>query len=685
MEDLIGNQPQTSCNVTFSFVDLPNMHADDQQKACYVLRAIPWVGRILKRQTASYTSSSTNFNHSSELKKLYDSLLSEHCLRRDERSIGDPERCSRKYSMNSRDMLMMVKDIFTITKDLLVKKHVECADPYDTCEDLEDFDDEEEPEATTTTGPTQCTCSCLMSGPTGSLLMPVKPDSPQQHSKDSTGMKEKIPTLHLPTVSKEGGVRVARTTQNIPRSPESLKAPDVLESHMTSTIIMSASTAEPEHVSLLEAHRSGLLSAEIQTASTLVSYHQSVSGSNKKVQEDHGSQGTDDSSLALGVGRGHMFHTQAEDFISGSSTTLVGPSARPRSAVTKEAITEKTSTEDWSFDSRELTVSVSEKAAASQSSTEDRTIFSSEAPVSVSEEVLFHHSSTEDRATVSTEAHATYTKEAALQQQSTDDMTIGRSETPMYVSEGTVLHQLATEYTTTISIEDSESVHVEADPQQPSTEDNVIGNTKDLHQETSIEKKNGLSVTATVLAMNDDDLHRTSVPMDSLVSTEASVSVTEETSSNPLPSKESPFGSTKASKFVSENSVVHRPSFLDSTTGSAQIPLTRQASNSRRRSVYRAGPCVPGGAVHCGAPFGTEWTSLLQASKPDFKTRATESNHQNSATGGEASEHAADGPAGDGGGLSCHLTARAQNNDGRDGNHSFEMRAGTLMQPDLGH
>lgn len=585
MEDLIGNQPQTPCNVTFSFVDLPNMHTDDQQKTCYVLRAIPWVGRILKRQTESYTLSSTNFNHSIELKKLYDSLLSEQCLHRDDRSTIDPKRCSRTYSMSPRDMLMIVKDVFIITKDLLGKEPVKCADPYDTCEDL---DDEEEPEAITTTGPAQCTCSCPSPGPTGSLLMPKKPGSPQEHSRDPKGMKEKIPTLHLPTVSKEGGIRVARTTQNIPGTPESLKAPDVLESLRTPTVFISGSTVEPEHVSILEAHRPGLLSTEIYTGSTLAAYHQPASGSNKKVQEDHGSQGTEDSSSALGAEHGRLLHAQPGDFISGSPTTFFESSARPKSAVTEEAITEQASSEEWSSDSTEVPVSVSEEVAPHQSSTVDQTIFSSEAPVSVREEVLFHQPSTKDRATVTTEAHATYTEEAALQQQSTDDKTIGSSESPMYVSEWTSLHQLSTEHTATVTIEDSASANVESAPQRPLTKDNVIGNivvptpvSKDLHQEISTEKKHGLPVTATVLVMDEDDPHRISGPLNSLVSTEAPVPVTEETYSNQLPSKERTFSSTKGNKFVSDNSVPHRASFTESTMGSVQILLSETDKQGR--------------------------------------------------------------------------------------------------------
>ncbi|XP_078500913.1 LOW QUALITY PROTEIN: macrophage colony-stimulating factor 1 [Lissotriton helveticus] len=578
MEDLIGNQLQTPCNVTFNFVDLPNMHTDDQQKACYVLRAIPWVGRILKRQTESYTLSSTNFNHSIELKKLYDSLLSEQCLRRDERSTIDAKRCSRTYSMSPRDMLMIVKDVFIITKELLDKKPVECADPYDTCEDL---DEEEEPEAITTTGPAQCTCSCPSPGPTGSLLVPVKPGSPQEHSRDPAGMKEKIPTLHLSTVSKEGGIRVARTTQNIPGTPESLKAPDVLETLRTPTVVMLAPTVEPEHVSVLEVHRPGLLSTEIYTGPTLAADHQSASGLNKKVQEDHGSQATEDSSSALSAGHGRLPHAQPGDFISGSPATFFESSARPRSAVTEEAITEQASTEGWSSDSTEVPVSVSEEAAPHQSSTVDSTIFSSEAPVSLSKEVLFHQPSTEERATVSTEAQATYTEEAAHQPQSTDDKTIGSSESPMYVSEGLSLHPLSTEYTATVTIENSVSVHVEVVPLRPSTEDKVIDDivvptpvTKDLHQETSTGKKHGLPITATMLVMDEDDPHRISGPLNSLVSTEASVSVTEETSSNQLPSKERTFDSSKASTFVSENSAPHRPSFTESTMGSAQTLMS---------------------------------------------------------------------------------------------------------------
>ncbi|XP_069489078.1 macrophage colony-stimulating factor 1 isoform X2 [Ambystoma mexicanum] len=192
LDDLIGNQMNTPCNISFTFVDL-KAEGDEGYKACYVTRAMHWVGKILEHQVKSYRDGSTNRKHARELKELHTRLIADDCI---SPTHSPPESCTKTFSTSPADMLMEVQRVFSMTRRLLnlaKPNPVTCQD--DICEEPEEPVEPEEhvgPEGSeregtaATPGPAQDTCTCPTLEPPDSPAS-FKPGSPQQHSKDATG------------------------------------------------------------------------------------------------------------------------------------------------------------------------------------------------------------------------------------------------------------------------------------------------------------------------------------------------------------------------------------------------------------------------------------------------------------------------------------------------------------------
>ncbi|XP_069489077.1 macrophage colony-stimulating factor 1 isoform X1 [Ambystoma mexicanum] len=545
LDDLIGNQMNTPCNISFTFVDL-KAEGDEGYKACYVTRAMHWVGKILEHQVKSYRDGSTNRKHARELKELHTRLIADDCI---SPTHSPPESCTKTFSTSPADMLMEVQRVFSMTRRLLnlaKPNPVTCQD--DICEEPEEPVEPEEhvgPEGSeregtaATPGPAQDTCTCPTLEPPDSPAS-FKPGSPQQHSKDATGMKVLPATRHS-----EGGVRVARTTQNIPGTPASQEVPGSL---WTPPTIMPAPTLEP-------AHTPSLLSTELLSGTRLAPHPSSTpdSGKYQEIPVTDAHSATPGGSTSL---------IQGENLTAGSPNTIGGSGGSPMRAVTRAVITHQTSVKKSSIARSEDFSSVTEGVAPHQASTEDNIIVgTTEAPVSVSEGAAPHQASTEDTLIIgSTEAPVSVTEGAAPQQASTEDtLIIGSTEAPVSVTEGAAPHQASTEDTLIIgSTEAPVSVTEGATPQQASTEDTlIIGST-----EAPVSVTEG---AAPQQASTEDTLI--------IGSTEAPLAVSDEAALDQHSFKDTAISGTDTLILVTGKASLLQESWKDITIGNSKVPM----------------------------------------------------------------------------------------------------------------
>ncbi|XP_029428871.1 macrophage colony-stimulating factor 1 isoform X2 [Rhinatrema bivittatum] len=112
MDELIDSQLQSSCKITFDFVD-PVQLTDD---VCYIQAAFELLNEVFNTHM-KFKKGSLNFNNTEEMKNLFDELLYEDCIPTLDK--GCCKQCAMTFTMSHQEMLEMVKVVFLKSQKLL--------------------------------------------------------------------------------------------------------------------------------------------------------------------------------------------------------------------------------------------------------------------------------------------------------------------------------------------------------------------------------------------------------------------------------------------------------------------------------------------------------------------------------------------------------------------------------------
>ncbi|XP_029428870.1 macrophage colony-stimulating factor 1 isoform X1 [Rhinatrema bivittatum] len=148
MDELIDSQLQSSCKITFDFVD-PVQLTDD---VCYIQAAFELLNEVFNTHM-KFKKGSLNFNNTEEMKNLFDELLYEDCIPTLDK--GCCKQCAMTFTMSHQEMLEMVKVVFLKSQKLLQNTTIQMK--KNCMEEIAQCRRAQQPPPS---GPTQCDCSC---------------------------------------------------------------------------------------------------------------------------------------------------------------------------------------------------------------------------------------------------------------------------------------------------------------------------------------------------------------------------------------------------------------------------------------------------------------------------------------------------------------------------------------------